>query len=341
MTNIVIAGLGGQGVLKASDILADAAFRAGLDVKKSEIHGMSQRGGSVASDVRFGREVFSPMVPPGEADFLVVLAPTRSSNRRPLLQAGGVLDRARHRSTRHSLRQQEEPERGPAGRLAAPPRSCRRMQWHGGHSRPHLPEKLHAAKLAAFAMGTGSLGDVDEAGTSRQPTFHPASAPDFRAARRSCASCSSTACEPSWATPTSTSSLFRRAHAGPQGRRPRDIQSLDDIAQLPFTIKTDLRDTYPFGLFASPLQDVVRLHASSGTTGKPIVVAYTQDDVDGVDVGDGAQLRRLRSARGRHHPERLRLWPVHRRPGRALRRRRHRRHGHSRSPAATPTGRSW
>ena len=54
VTNVVLAGLGGQGVLKASDILADAALRAGLDVKKAEVHGMSQRGGSVTSDVRFG-----------------------------------------------------------------------------------------------------------------------------------------------------------------------------------------------------------------------------------------------------------------------------------------------
>jgi indolepyruvate ferredoxin oxidoreductase beta subunit len=76
-TNVVIAGLGGQGVLKASDILADVAFSAGLDVKKSELHGMSQRGGSVSSDVRFGERVFSPMVPEGEADFLLVLRRTR------------------------------------------------------------------------------------------------------------------------------------------------------------------------------------------------------------------------------------------------------------------------
>ena len=62
--SVVIAGLGGQGVLMASDILAEAAFLAGYDVKKSEVHGMSQRGGSVASDVRFGTAVFSPMVPP-------------------------------------------------------------------------------------------------------------------------------------------------------------------------------------------------------------------------------------------------------------------------------------
>ena len=65
-----------------------------------------------------------------------------------------------------------------------------------------------------------------------------------------------------------------------RGLAPEDICSLDDIAKLPFTQKSDLRDTYPFGLFASPMKDVVRLHASSGTTGKPIVVAYTQEDVD-------------------------------------------------------------
>ncbi len=62
--------------------------------------------------------------------------------------------------------------------------------------------------------------------------------------------------------------------------KPADIASLGDIARLPFTVKADLRDTYPFGLFASPMEEIVRLHASSGTTGKPIVVAYTQADLD-------------------------------------------------------------
>lgn len=60
---------------------------------------------------------------------------------------------------------------------------------------------------------------------------------------------------------------------------PDDIACLADIAKLPFTVKTDLRDTYPFGLFASPMSEIVRLHASSGTTGKPIVVGYTQEDI--------------------------------------------------------------
>lgn len=90
--NIVVAGIGGQGVLTASDIAADAAFRAGLDVKKSEIHGMSQRGGSVTSDVRIGDSVLSPMVPAGQADYLVVVSPDQvEPNRRRLADCGTLL----------------------------------------------------------------------------------------------------------------------------------------------------------------------------------------------------------------------------------------------------------
>ena len=62
--------------------------------------------------------------------------------------------------------------------------------------------------------------------------------------------------------------------------RPQDIQSLRDIARLPFTVKDDLRDHYPYGLFAVPMRDVVRIHASSGTTGRPTVVGYTREDLD-------------------------------------------------------------
>ncbi|NLO98805.1 MAG: phenylacetate--CoA ligase [Clostridiaceae bacterium] len=64
------------------------------------------------------------------------------------------------------------------------------------------------------------------------------------------------------------------------GITPADIQSIDDLSKLPFTYKTDLRDNYPFGTFATPLKDVVRVHASSGTTGKQTVVGYTQKDID-------------------------------------------------------------
>ena len=64
------------------------------------------------------------------------------------------------------------------------------------------------------------------------------------------------------------------------GTVPEDIRSLGDLRQLPFTTKQDLRDNYPFGLFAKPMPEVVRIHASSGTTGKPTVVGYTANDID-------------------------------------------------------------
>ena len=71
-----------------------------------------------------------------------------------------------------------------------------------------------------------------------------------------------------------------RAKFDAAGVRPEDLKSLEDLAKFPFTGKSDLRETYPFGLFAVPMDRVVRIHASSGTTGKPTVVGYTQKDID-------------------------------------------------------------
>lgn len=65
-----------------------------------------------------------------------------------------------------------------------------------------------------------------------------------------------------------------------QGVSPADLNALEDLAKFPFTVKDDLRQAYPFGMFAVPKNDVVRLHASSGTTGKPTVVGYTRNDID-------------------------------------------------------------
>lgn len=75
-------------------------------------------------------------------------------------------------------------------------------------------------------------------------------------------------------------SSFYRQTFEEEGVRPSDIQSLDDLTKLPFTTKDDLRDHYPFGLLTVPLEDVVRVHASSGTTGKPTVVGYTRKDME-------------------------------------------------------------
>ncbi len=77
------------------------------------------------------------------------------------------------------------------------------------------------------------------------------------------------------------------------GVTPDDIRTIDDLHKLPFSYKQDLRDTYPYGLFAVPLKDVVRLHASSGTTGKQIVVGYTRNDLD---VWDECVARALTAA---------------------------------------------
>src|SRR6476620_3718629 len=71
-----------------------------------------------------------------------------------------------------------------------------------------------------------------------------------------------------------------RAAFDAAGVRPDDLASLADLARFPFTAKADLRDNYPFGMFAVPREHVVRVHASSGTTGKPTVVGYTRQDID-------------------------------------------------------------
>lgn len=73
---------------------------------------------------------------------------------------------------------------------------------------------------------------------------------------------------------------YYRAKMDEKGVKPQDIQTLADLAKLPFTTKQDMRDTYPFGLFAVPQDELVRIHASSGTTGKPTVVGYTRGDLE-------------------------------------------------------------
>ncbi|MGH6951494.1 MAG: AMP-binding protein, partial [Vitreimonas sp.] len=80
------------------------------------------------------------------------------------------------------------------------------------------------------------------------------------------------------------------------GVKPEDCRTLADLARFPFTTKADLRDNYPFGFFAEPMDRIVRLHASSGTTGKPTVVGYTQQDVD---TWSDLVARSIRAAGGR------------------------------------------
>ena len=89
--NVSLVGVGGQGILLTSDILALAAMHAGLDVKKSEIHGMSQRGGSVISQVRFGARVHSPIIPDGQSDVLVSFERTEALRYAHLAKPGAKI----------------------------------------------------------------------------------------------------------------------------------------------------------------------------------------------------------------------------------------------------------
>ena len=89
--NIIIVGVGGQGSLLASKILGDLLMREGYDVKVSEVHGMSQRGGSVITYVRFGDRVYSPVVDKGQADFIVSFELLETARHLPCLKAGGQI----------------------------------------------------------------------------------------------------------------------------------------------------------------------------------------------------------------------------------------------------------
>ena len=83
---------------------------------------------------------------------------------------------------------------------------------------------------------------------------------------------------------------YYRKRCEEAGVTPDDIKGLDDLDKIPFTCKDDLRATYPYGLFAVPMSKVVRIHASSGTTGKQIVVGYTKEDLD---IWDDCTARQL------------------------------------------------
>lgn len=88
--NMLLVGVGGQGTILASNMLAELGLRLGLDVKQAEIHGMSQRGGSVVSHLRWGVKVFSPIIPPGEADILLAFEKLEAARFSDHLRSGGI-----------------------------------------------------------------------------------------------------------------------------------------------------------------------------------------------------------------------------------------------------------
>lgn len=91
IVNVLAVGVGGQGIITLTNILAEMAVRAGYDAKQSEIHGLSQRGGSVSGQVRWGRRIFTPIIMEGEADFLVALEELEALRDAHRLKPGGLV----------------------------------------------------------------------------------------------------------------------------------------------------------------------------------------------------------------------------------------------------------
>jgi len=89
--NFFLVGVGGQGILLAADVIALVGMEAGYDVKKSEVHGMAQRGGSVTSHVRWGERVYSPLISPGEVDYLLAFERLEGLRHAEMLRPGGVM----------------------------------------------------------------------------------------------------------------------------------------------------------------------------------------------------------------------------------------------------------
>ncbi len=153
ITNIRIAGLGGMGVLKASLILSELLFEEGFDVKKAEVHGMSQRGGSISSDVRFGKKVVSPMIGEKKIDFLLSLEPEWSDEHKVSLAPDGVVISPANFdvSKLKSMKAVNVAALGVLSKYLDIPES----RWLDVLGK-FFPQKLHEANEEAFKLGRNS-----------------------------------------------------------------------------------------------------------------------------------------------------------------------------------------
>ncbi|MCX8033886.1 MAG: indolepyruvate oxidoreductase subunit beta [Thermodesulfovibrio sp.] len=110
ITNILMAGTGGQGIVLASRIIAQVAFKNGFDVKESEIHGMAQRGGSVVGHIRFGKKIYSSAIPLGQSDILVALEEMEGIRYLPFLKHSGTIILNRKKITPALTEEKDYPE---------------------------------------------------------------------------------------------------------------------------------------------------------------------------------------------------------------------------------------
>lgn len=153
VVNVKFAGLGGQGILTCTDILGRVVFDMGYDVKKAEVHGMSQRGGAITSDLRYGEKVLSPMIPVGSADYLVVLGDDQIETNRHHLKEGGILIKPSDFDA-DSLENKRTLNVALLGALSNH-MEVTVEQWMSAISR-QFPERLFEVNKKAFMIGRGS-----------------------------------------------------------------------------------------------------------------------------------------------------------------------------------------
>ncbi len=312
--NILFSGVGGQGILLASELTAAGLLLAGYDVKKSEVHGMAQRGGSVTAQLRYGKKVYSPLIDPGCADIQMAFEMMEAVRYLPYLHQGSmvivntqqilppsvatgqatypenVLDELTQRDIR-SLRLMPLPSPGRRERYERPMwlwwercrcicRSTRLIFEKIIEER--VPERFRAENMKAFAAGREAGGNeaADELRERENEMATIYWEEEIETMPRvGLESIQLKRLQKLVARVYETVEPYRRKMDA-AGVKPGDIRQLSDLQKLPFTIKDDLRDNYPFGMFTVPLDDVVRVHASSGTTGKPTVVGYTKKDIE-------------------------------------------------------------
>ncbi len=160
--DILLAGVGGQGTILASDILAEVGLQHGYDVKKAEVHGMSQRGGAVESHVRWGERVYSPQVEAGQVDYLLGLEMLEAARWTNYLAVGGVAMVNRHRVAPPSVNlgtavypSEEEIQQ----RLA---RRASRIWWVDGTTVARQLGNQTLAGVVLLGAFSGLLGDPED-----------------------------------------------------------------------------------------------------------------------------------------------------------------------------------
>ena len=268
---------------------------------------MSQRGGSVVTYVRYGDKVYSPIIDKGEADFILSFELLEAARWAEYLKQGGVLlTNTQKINPMPVITGAAEYPKALEEKLTALPIRLDAMDALGLALRAGSAKAVNLVLLGRLSAGISTLRTSSGRTRLRRASRQNSSNSTRKPLR--CGAEAMTAIRRTHGTVLSEGNRMRQPGADPRHGRtsgssdqvrhvwdnvpyyrakmeaahvtPDDIKGRDDLYKLPFLSKADLREAYPFGLLAEPLEDCVRIHSTSGTTGKRVVAFYTQDDID-------------------------------------------------------------